>query len=142
MSSSSKFKAFKFDPIEAGDAESQPFPLEINGDEVMCVPHVDGLQLLTFLSFMRDPATPMGRRAGAMVDWLRKCIVPEDWPKFEALCAKYNLDIESLGEISGYLSEVYTERPTQSAGSSSAGQTTTGSSSEESSSSEGSSQNE
>lgn len=138
---SNRRKAFKF---EASDAE--PFPLEINGEEVVCVADAGGLALLEYTAVMRNQYSSVGERAAAMTKWLQVCLgvdvnagetTSEEWRKFQVIAKKNGLAIEDLGDIAAYLTDVYTERPTKSAEPSSTGQTTTGSSSADSSSSEG-----
>jgi hypothetical protein len=131
MGAADRRKAFNFEV-----PKTEEFPLEINGDEVMCVDYVDGLKLLEFTSAMRDSSLGVGARATAMHKWLKTCIVESEWAKFEKIVAKNKIDIEDLGDISGYLADVYSERPTASAESSSTGRTTTGDGSRGSSSSE------
>lgn len=138
---SNRRKAFNFQKDE-----SEEFPLEINGEEVTCVPSIDGLKLLEFTAVMRSPEFGTGERAAAILNLLRQAIGGlddegnltrhEEWRKFERIAKENALAIEELGQVAGYLASVYSERPTESASPSSAGQTTTGSSSEESSPSE------
>lgn len=130
MGAADRRKAFSFDV-----PNTEEFPLEINGDEVMCVADVDGLKLLEFTSAMRDPNLQVGVRATAMMKWLRTCVTEGDWSKFEKIVAKNKIDIEGLGDISGYLADVYSERPTVSAESSTTGRTASGDGSRGSSSS-------
>lgn len=127
---SNRSKAFSFTPEEV-----EEFPLEINGETVTCVGDIDGIVLLDYTASMR-PEVPVARRAHSMMQFLQECIVPSDWDRFRELVRKNRLDVENVAEISGYLSAVYSTRPTKSAEPSSTGQTTTGSSSEGSSPSE------
>jgi hypothetical protein len=119
--------------FEAPDA-TEPVNLEINGETIRCVPTLDGLRLLIFTSIMYGNFG-VGVRSKEMVSFLEDCVLPEDWDNFQGLVKKYSIDIEGLGDITTFLSDVYAERPTGSAQPSSAGQQTTGPSSEESSSS-------
>ena len=119
-------KTFSFE-----NPESEEFPLEINGDSVMCVADVDGLQLLNYMAVMNNPHTQTGEKAAAMTAWFKICIKAGDYPKFQKIVEKYRLDIEQLAEVSGYLSDCYSSaRPTQSADSSASGQGATGNGSE------------
>lgn len=124
-------RAFNFD-VPSEDDQS-PFPLTINGDDVMCRGVVDGYILLEYTAGMSRTAT-MGERARALDAFLRECMEPTEYEKFRKICSKNLLDIDPIVDIAQYLTEVYSERPTSSAGSSPTGQTTTGSSSEETSS--------
>lgn len=126
----SRFHAFSFPVREgSGDEPPKPFELEINGDTVACVPEMDGLKLLRLTAVMRSRSFGAGERAQAMVEFLEYAVVTDEWPKFEKIVEKNNLDIEDLGDIVGYLSNVYSDRPTRSSEPSSAGATTTGSTS-------------
>ena len=120
--------------------KEEPVILEINGEEIEAVPHVDGLQVLAFTSGIRTNRT--GERAAAMTKWLRSCFgvdpdqdTNEAYDKFQRAVAKLQLDIEDLGDICWALAEEYTARPTVSAESSSTGQETAGNESADSSSS-------
>lgn len=131
---SDRNKAFKFGSEDESREQPEPFPLEINGETVMCVGEVDGLRLLEYTAQMRRDAE-IGVKAAAVTEWLEDCIL--DYQAFRKICARHKLDIEDLVDIARYLAETYSARPTSSAESSSTGQTTTGSSSAAGSSSVG-----
>lgn len=120
------------------DDENEPFDLTLGdgGDKVTCQPSIDGLALLEFAAISSRNYTS-GQRAAAILNFLRKAIMPSSWNRFEDFVQKYQVDIDGLGDICSYLSEVYTTYPTPSAEPSSAGQTTDGASSAEDSSGRG-----
>lgn len=123
-------KSFTFD-----NPQGEEFPLEINGDVVMCVADVDGLQLLNYMAVMNNPYTRTGEKAAAMATWFKICIKPEEYDRFEKIVEKNRLQIDQLAEVSGYLSDCYSSiRPTQPADSSAGGQPSDGTGSEGSSS--------
>lgn len=126
----SRFHAFNFPVREASTTEEpEPFEIEINGDRVACVPEMDGLKLLRLTAVMRSRSFGAGERAQAMVEFLEHAVAEGEWSKFEKIVEKNNLDIEDLGDVIGYLSNAYSDRPTRSPEPSSAGATTTGSTS-------------
>lgn len=114
---------------------TEPVVLEISGDNVRCVPYVDGLRLLRFTGTMHDPVAQPGAKAKAITDWFDDVVLPEDMTKFNDLCRKYAIDIDGLASMSGYLSDVYAEVPTKPAEPSQTGQGDGGGTSEEASSS-------
>lgn len=140
MGTADRRKAFSFEK-----EDNEPLELEINGDTVTAVNQVDGLKLLEFTATMRGVSTT-GARAGAIVRWLKVCFgvdvdageeTSEAYKQFQKVTRAHHLDIEDLSEISGYLADVYSERPTKSAESSTTGRKTTGDGSADSSSSDG-----
>lgn len=112
----------------------EPVYLEINDDKIQCVPTLDGLRLLLFTSLLHGNFA-LGVRAKEITDFLRDVILPEEWDRFEGLVKKYQIDVEGLADMAGYLADEYSERPTGPAQPSSDGQTNTGPSSEVNSSS-------
>lgn len=105
-----------------------------NQTDIRCVDSMDGFRLLVFTGMMGRGVSATAR-AQAMTEFIEDAIVPEDFERFLQGCKEGGVDIEGVGEICGWLSDVYAERPTKSAEPSSAGQTSTGSSSAVSSSS-------
>ncbi len=130
-----RHRAFNFQRNTSDDTEPaklEAVSFDIGEQTIRCVDDVDGMQLLLFTATM-GPGFTGAQRAHSMTDFLRKAIVPEDYPRFISECAKIGIEIEDIGTMCGWLADTYSERPTKSAQPSSAGQTTTGSPSEASS---------
>ena len=87
-----------------------------NGDgetlTVKGVPMIPGSVLLDFLSntSVEDPGT----LAVTVMKLLQAAVVPEQWDEFRAFVddPKNGVGLELLSEISGYLAESYSGRPT------------------------------
>lgn len=134
------FKPKPVNPDPDEQADDLKVELELGDRKIQCVDldKVNGLQLLSYFAAMRSSSFLPGDRTGALVKWLRDVIPASEYPKFEAVCEQYGLEIEDIATIAADLAEVYSARPTMPAESSSAGQSEGGSSSEETSGSEGS----
>jgi hypothetical protein len=69
------------------------------------------MQLLKFVA-----ATTQGgaESAVAVLDFLKAVVTPEDWAEFDRVASnpRSGLGPEQLGELAGWMSEQYTERPT------------------------------
>lgn len=95
--------------------------LEINDQAFKCKSRIPGMVLMRWVSKidMDDPAT-----AGEAIEvLLRQAIAPDDWDRFDAYVtdARNNVDLKTLGEIIGWLTEQYTGTPTQQPSGSSSG---------------------
>lgn len=92
----------------------EPVEFELNGETIGCQPEIQGMDLLMFVAAIDQDNPAAG--AKAVLDFLRKAILPEDWDRFvkTANAPQSGVGPEALSEISGYLSEVYTKRPTPS----------------------------
>lgn len=123
-------KQFLFKAPEA----AEPIELEINDEKVRCVDSIDGLRMLLFTSIIYGQFG-IGVRAKEIYDFLKDCILPEEWERFQGIVAKYQIDIEGLGDMAMYLADTYSDLPTGPAQTSSSGQNETGHPSEVSSSS-------
>lgn len=128
-----KFKDFgKTIPIE--DYPTITFAL--NGEEFTCRPALPGRMLLEFVR--RADAETGGTAAMAIIDFLVQAVDESETERFEALLNDPDqiVQVETLGEIVGWLVEQYSARPTKgrsrsSAGRSNGGRTSTDTSSEE-----------
>jgi hypothetical protein len=106
-------KTFKgYQPI--GEPEFQlDSPDEQKHLVVKCVPFISGSKFLDFLTLIN--AESPGQMAEALDGIFKEAIVGEQYDMFKAWIEDpaNGVTIEILGEISGYLSEVYSGRPTQ-----------------------------
>ena len=109
-----------------GATPSEPFPIEINGTTWHFVPMIPGALLLDFTS-MADEEHP-NKMAQGITDLLNNAIVPEQKDEFNLWLRdpKNHVTMEVLGELAGYLAEVYTASPLQPSGPSSVGVPMTG----------------
>lgn len=100
--------------------EPEPVAFELNGTTVRCQPLISGMQLLKFVA-----ATTQGgaESAVAVLDFLQAVVLPEDWETFDRVASdpRSGVGPEQLGEIAGWISEIYTGRPTEQSSPSSAG---------------------
>lgn len=135
---SARHRAFGFRPDSSDGnepSELEPITFDVGPEtNIRCVENVDGFQLLVFTAVM-GPGNSGTARSKAMIDFIQKVIIPEDYQRFLDGCAKGGIDIETVGEICGWLADEYSERPTRPAQPSSAGQPNDGSPSADSSSS-------
>ena len=54
------------------------------------------------------------KAAVGLMTLLQSAIMPNDWKKFETVSVDKCIGLEDLSEISGWLIEQYTDRPTES----------------------------
>ena len=104
-----------------GSPRKEPFPIEINGATWQFNPSLPGALLLDFTA-QADEDHP-NRMAQAISDLLNFAIVAEEKEAFNAWLRDPANDVsmDLLGEIAGYLTEVYTQTPLLPGGSSPAG---------------------
>lgn len=105
-------KSFKgYEPIEAPSFQLES-PDGQNSLVVRCTPFLPGSRFLDFLKLV-DGENP-GRLAGALDEIFNAAVVPEQYDEFRAFIADPHngVTLELLGEISGYLAEQYSGRPT------------------------------
>lgn len=106
-------KSFKgYQPIGQPEFELSSAD-EQNTLVVKCVPFLPGSQFLDFLKLVSGDSP--GQMAEALDEIFKAAIVTEQFDEFKAFIADPHngITIEILGEISGYLSEAYSGRPTQ-----------------------------
>lgn len=118
----------KLDPALRAD----PLTFSLAGQDFTARPKLPGWLLLKFVA--RTTSDKRGADAGALFDFFRDVLQPESLERFETLVTgdEYDVEMETLGDISSWLIQEYTERPTQPPSSSMNGAGTTSTSSEES----------
>lgn len=129
----SKKGVFQF---KAPEPQPEPVALIINNEAVVCRDYVDGLRVLTYIASMQNPGIGPGQRQKLLLDWLRYCILEDEWEKFDKLCAQYSVDIDGLSAMSGFLCDTYSSMDPTLLESSETGGSTTSASSPAASSSE------
>jgi hypothetical protein len=113
-----KFRDFGSD--DTGEKESVSF--KIHGEEFHCRPELQGKVLLDLVakSGSEDPA----QAANAINFFFKHALNEESYERFNALLVHPEkiVKMEKLGEISGWLVEMYASRPNQGPEVSSAGE--------------------
>ena len=93
--------------------EKEPVSFKIHGEEFFCHPELQGKVLLDLVSKSgsEDPA----EAANAINFFFKHALNEESYERFNALLVHPDkiVQMEKLGEISGWLVEVYTSRPNQ-----------------------------
>lgn len=82
--------------------------------EVLCKPMVPGSVFLDFLSKTSGGVENPSALAGAVWDLFHASVRDDQWDVFRAFidAPENGVSIDLLSEIGGYLSEVYSKRPT------------------------------
>lgn len=105
-------KSFRgYQPIEAPRFELES-PDGQRKLEVVCKGSIPGSKFLDFLS--RTKEEDPGTLATAMFDILQAAVREDQWDEFKEFIddSENGVSIELLAEIAGYLSELYSGRPT------------------------------
>ena len=104
-----KFRDFGSDDT----GEKEPVSFKIHGEEFFCRPELQGKVLLDLVSKSgaEDPAVA----ADAIGFFFKHALNEESYERFNTLLVHPEkiVQMEKLGEISGWLVEVYTSRPNQ-----------------------------
>lgn len=136
MSQSQRRRVYTFDPP---NPDAEPVVLEFNGEEILCKPTMDGLEILVLTAQMRMDVSA-SVRAQAMLDFLKESMLDDDqWKKFQVTIKALGVELKHLNQICDDLTGEYARRNPESPVSSSAGPTTSGSESAGGSSSKASS---
>lgn len=104
----------RFKDFGAGsDVRTEPLSFKLHGEDFECYPNLQGKVLLDLAagSTTEDPAA-----AGkVMTDFFSAALKPESHERFEALLSDPDriVSVETLGEITAWLVEEYSDRPTQ-----------------------------
>ena len=118
MTDKKRFKDFGI----GGDVSNEPLSFMLHGEEFNCYPAMQGKVLLDFIA--RSNNETAGAMAGIIHDFFEKVMFPESFERFVALLDDPNrvVTVEALGEITAWLMEEYSTRPTQQPEHSSTGQ--------------------
>lgn len=116
--------------------EYEPLGFSLNGEDFQCRPALPGAQLLDFVR--RADAESGGAAAEAIVEFLEDSLEEADRERFTTMIRDPDVivEVETLGEIAGWIVEQYTNRPTKPRSRSVAGRTKTGRGSTDTSSEE------
>jgi hypothetical protein len=103
----------KFRDFGSGNTtgEKEPVSFALHGENFECYPELQGKVLLDLVarSSGEDPA----EAAKTITMFFEKVLLPESFTRFDALLNDPNriVSVETLGNISGWLVEMYTGRP-------------------------------
>lgn len=105
-----KFK--DFGTGSSSNEEKEKISFRIHGEEFECHPEMPGKLLLDLVkkSASEDPT----ESAGVIDAFFKTVLVAESYARFDALSTDPTriVTVETLGEITGWLVEQYTSRPT------------------------------
>ena len=104
----SRFKDFGSGPDLSG---AEPVTFKLHGETFNCRKAVQGKLLLALVANADDPV----KSAEAMNKFFEMVLLPEDYVRFEALCADPDkiISVDTIAEIASWLVSEYTNRPTQ-----------------------------
>lgn len=108
------------------DENAEPVSFSLMGQTFTAKPSINGAVLL---QFVREADSGHGGRASeALLGLFEKVLTKESFERFEKMAGDPDIPIrvEKLGEICGWLVEVYTDRPTKGRRLSSPSQDATG----------------
>lgn len=93
--------------------ELEPVDFTLYGETFNCYKQIHGV---TLLRFVKEANSEEGERAtSAMLDIFKRVMPEDEYERFETLCNDPDkvIPVETLGEIIGFLMEVYSEGPTK-----------------------------
>lgn len=93
------------------DGEKEPVSFAIHGETFNCHPELQGKVLLDLVA--RSSGENPAEAAQTISMFFEKVLVEESYARFDALLNDPNriVTVETLGNISGWLVEMYTGRP-------------------------------
>lgn len=105
-----------------GEVNKAPLSFKIHNEEFHCRPSIQGKTLLDIVANSGD--TSGVGVANTINQFFEVCLVPESFVRFNALLENPDkiVTVETLGEITAWLVEEYSSRPTQQPEPSASGQ--------------------
>lgn len=105
-----KFKDFG---AGTGTEEKEPVKFMLHGEEFNCRPALQGKVLLDLVA--RSGGDDPADAAKIITEFFKNVLVQESFERFDKLLTDQDkiVSVDTLGEISAWLVEVYTARPTQ-----------------------------
>jgi hypothetical protein len=96
-----------------GDKPTEAISFKIYGEEFTCRAAMQGKVLLNLVAKSTDTENP-GAAAEVIAGFFETVLVPESHERFNKLATDPEtiVDVNTLGEIVGWLVEQYSERPT------------------------------
>jgi hypothetical protein len=113
-----KFKDFG---AGTGAGEKEPVSFMLHGESFDCRPELQGKVLLDLVA--RSSGDNPADAAKTISDFFKNVLVADSYTRFDALLTDPDkiVSVDTLGQISAWLVEVYTARPTQGPEASSTG---------------------
>lgn len=108
-----KFKDFGSGP---SNTDFETIEFKIYDESFTCMPQVQGAVLLGIVGSSGDDT---GVRSATMItEFFQKVLTDESWARFDALINSKDkfVSIETLGEITGWIIQEYTDRPEKQPG--------------------------
>jgi hypothetical protein len=96
-----------------GEVSSEPISFKLHGQDFECHPNLQGRALLELAA---NSSEEDGAAAAKTInDFFSAALKPESYTRFEVLLKDPNtiVTVETLGEITAWLVEEYSARPTQ-----------------------------
>lgn len=105
-----KFKDFG---AGSGAAKTEPISFKLHGEEFHCVPAIPGKVMLNIVA--KSNSDNAADQANVINDFFSQVLVDESLARFNALVVDKEriVTTETLGEITSWLVEQYSERPNQ-----------------------------
>jgi hypothetical protein len=99
------------------DTPAEPVAFKLHGQDFECRAALQGKILLTLVAKSNDTDNP-GAAAEVINDFFKYVLLPESYERFNTLTTDPDtiVEVETLGEIVGWLVEQYSERPTKRPG--------------------------
>jgi len=106
-----------------GEVNKTPLSFKLHGEEFHCKSAVQGKALLDLIAGSAEDSGGLGV-AKVINEFFGLCLIEESYKRFEALLENPDkiVTVETLGEITAWLVEEYSSRPTQQPEHSSSGQ--------------------
>ena len=104
----------RFKDFGAGSSVSkEPIMFKLHGEEFNCIPSLQGKALLGIVS--GASAEDGAAAAQAVVDFFKVCLLEESYERFDKLLSDPEriVSVETLGDITAWLVEQYSARPTK-----------------------------
>lgn len=98
---------------KGGETTSTPLQFALHGETFSCRPAIQGKFLLSLVAGTEEDSPAAA--ADTVNQFFKHVIVAEDYQRFEDLLDDPNriVSVEALGEITGWLVEQYSARPTE-----------------------------
>jgi hypothetical protein len=105
-----------------GAVDKTPLSFKIHDEEFQCRPTIQGKTLLSIVA--NSTGEDGAGVAKSITEFFKACLVEESYVRFNALLENPDkiVTVETLGEITAWLVEEYSSRPTQQPEVSSSGQ--------------------
>jgi hypothetical protein len=104
----------RFKDFGAGnEVVDEPLSFSLHGETFECRPAIQGKMLLSMVADAESDDT--AKVVKVVTEFFQKTLMPESYERFEALIEDPEriVTVETLGEITAWMVEQYTERPTK-----------------------------